>query len=350
MNIAQTTIQSKNSNAASKPSRRQFCLLAAAGLALAPRLAFGFAATTNTGSFAPKLRIAVMDLSGSALRAQQLSQTGGVQNLPAPTGFAQGLTEMLTTALVKSGQFVVLERVAADKVVGEQDFNATDRVNPETAAAKGKIIGAQALITGDITEFSYQQSSVGGNLSGLGRLSVLSKLSSNRVTAMVAIDLRVIDAVTGEVLFSQRAKGTSSMTGVASDITAGGQSFSVAGSVDQPLGKASREAIEKIVALLAGDAARVPFTARIVEVRDGRIYVNAGQEAGLRPGMEFDVYEQQPALIDPSTGRTLGTPDRLLGAIRVEDVQDKYSVAAAVNGAGFKRNHLLRFKGQKETP
>lgn len=96
---------------------------------------------------------------------------------------------------------------------------------------------------------------MGDNLSGLGRLSVFSKLSSNRVTAMVAIDLCV---------------------------------------------------------------------------------------------MEFDVSEQQPALIDPSTGRTLGTPDRLPGTIRVEDVQDKYSVAAAVNGAGFKRNHLLRFKGQKE--
>jgi curli biogenesis system outer membrane secretion channel CsgG len=299
---------------------------------------------------APELRIAVMDLSGSALRAQQLSQSGGVQTLPAPAGFAQGLTEMLTTALVKPGQFVVLERVAADKVVGEQDFGATDRVNPETAAAKGKIIGAQALITGDITEFSYQQSSVGGNLSGLGRLPVLSKLSSNRVTAMVAIDLRVIDAVTGEVIFSQRAKGTSSMSGVSSDVTAGGQSFSVSGSVDQPLGKASREAIEKVVALLVGNAARVPFTARIVEVRDGRIYLNAGLEVGLRPGMEFDVYEQQPALVDPSTGRTLGTPDRLLGAVRVEDVQDKYSVAASVSGAGLRRNHLLRFKGQKEMP
>lgn len=336
-------------------NRRKFCAALSAGLLCGLTSITSLAQQSNEPRTAPKLRIAVMDLSGSALKLQQVYQPGVVtttQALPPPAGFALGLTEMLTTALTRSGQLVVLERVAADKVIGEQDFGASGRVNPETAAAQGKIIGAQLLVTGDITEFSYQQSSVGGNVGGLrlGGLSVLSGLKSNRVTAMVALDVRVIDAVTGEVIFSQRTKGTSSMTGVSSDITAGSQSFSVAGSVDHPLGKASREAIEKVAALIVSNARRMPCNARIVDVRNDRVYLNAGTDAGIRSGMEFDVYEQQEALIDPATGRNLGTPDRLLGSIRVETVQDSYAVAVVVRGTGFKRNHLLRASGQKEMP
>jgi hypothetical protein len=66
--------------------------------------------------------------------------------------------------------------------------------------------------------------------------------------------------------------------------------------------------------------------------------------------MEFDVYAQQQALVDPETGKTLGTPDRKVGSIRVVEVEEKYSVAEAIDGTGFKRNHLVRFRGQSQKP
>src|ERR1700674_1885553 len=102
----------------------------------------------------PKMRLPVMDLSGSGLKVQTsatpASSTTTVA-IPPPSDFARGMTEMLTTALMKTNRFVVLERAAMDKVVGEQDFGAGGRVNAETAPKVGKIIGGQALITGDIT-------------------------------------------------------------------------------------------------------------------------------------------------------------------------------------------------------
>jgi len=98
------------------------------------------------------MRIAVMDLSGSALKLQttyQPTSTTSSISIPPPAEFGRGLTEMLTTALTTTGRFIVLERAAIDKVTSEQDFGASGRVNPETAAGRGKIIGAQSLITGD---------------------------------------------------------------------------------------------------------------------------------------------------------------------------------------------------------
>lgn len=297
----------------------------------------------------PKIRIAVMDLSGAALKSQTTYQTGSTSTtiaIPPPAEFALGLTEMLTTALVKTSRFVVVERAAVEKIINEQNLGASGQVNPETAAAKGKIIGAQSLVTGEITEFSYRQSSIGGSINPINIL----KAKSDRVTAMVALDIRMIDATTGEVLFSRRAKGTASMTGVAAELTQGDRNFSASASANTPLGRASRQAIEEAVAAILAGAKKVPWSGRIVDVRDGQIYINAGTEIGVQPGMEFDVFEQKEALVDPASGKSLGTPDRRIGSISAQVVEDKYSIAKATEGGEFKRNQLLRFKGQAQKP
>lgn len=314
-------------------------------LAFLPRAASG----QNKDSTGPRMRIAVMNFSGSAfkeyVKEERDSRTTTVA-LPPPAEFALGLTEMLTTALVETGRFIVVERAAIDKVTGEQDLSASGRVNKETAAATGRIIGAQTLITGDITEFSYNQTSVGGTFKPLKFI----KAKTDKVTATVALDLRLIDAETGEVIFSHRSEGKSSMTGASAELTRGDQEFSVSGYKNTPLGQASREAIEGAVAAIISQMKAVPWAARVIDVRDQLIYINAGTEQGIRPGMEFDVYHQQPPLVDPDTGKTLGTPDRKIGAIRITSAEDKYSVAEAISGNGFARSHLVRFKGQSHKP
>lgn len=314
-------------------------------LALLPQAASGQRADW-TG---PRMRIAVMNFSGSAFREyvkeERDSRTTTVALSP-PAEFALGLTEMLTTALVATGRFIVVERAAIDKVTGEQDFAASGRVNKETGAQQGKIIGAQALMTGDITEFSYNQTSVGGTFKPLKFI----KAKTDKVTAMVALDIRIVDAVTGEVIFSHRAEGKSSMTGASAELTRGDQEFSLSGYKNTPLGQASREAIESVVAAVVAGMKTAPWSGRIIDVREGLIYINSGSEAGIQAGMEFEVYEQQEPLVDPDTGKTLGTPDRKIGMIRVSAVEEKYSVAQAIAGSEFKRNHLIRFKGQSQKP
>jgi curli biogenesis system outer membrane secretion channel CsgG len=190
----------------------------AAGAARAPAQGIGVAPEAG------RLRLAVMELNGSALRIQQTQgpmPQGGVQttqtvNLPQPPEFARTLTEILTTSLITTGRFVVLERQQMQAVLAEQDLNAAGRVNKETGAAQGHVIGAQAMITGDITGFAYTQQSLGG-----GALNVIKniKVGASRVSASVIIDLRLIDAATGEVLASATGDGNASSTGVAADLT-----------------------------------------------------------------------------------------------------------------------------------
>ena len=319
-----------------------------------------------------KLRVGVLDLSGSALRIQtaqsgmmtppgmgpppQMGPPGGYQPtpgnyqqqstttvaIPPPQEFARGLTEMLTTVLVNTNRFVVLERAQLQAIQQEQDLGASGRVNKETAAAQGSLMGAQAMITGDISGFSYSAEALGGNI-----LNIIRGLNagSTRVKAQVNIDLRLVDAATGEVLAAAKGKGTATQTGVFTDLVRDEKKVSVNASFATPLGQASRGALQSAVADLLLLLPKVAWARRVIDVRDGQVFINAGKADGIQVGDVFDVFQPGAALIDPESGRNLGAPERLVGQIEVETVEERYAIAKVKSGEGFQRNYVIRRKG-----
>ncbi|HWZ46269.1 MAG TPA: CsgG/HfaB family protein [Candidatus Saccharimonadales bacterium] len=290
----------------------------------------------------PKLRLAVTDLNSSALKNPPPPGQPGTAYISPPAEFARGITEMLTTALVKSGHFIVLERASLDKVTAEQDFAAGNRANAETSAKAGQIIGAQAIITGDITEFSYSSSGYGASLAGLHGLG--SKLGKLKTTARVVIDLRIVDATTGQVVAAQRAEGKATMSNVSAGLFKGQQDFNAATAHDTPLGEATRQALERTVTAIAASMQAVPWSARVIDSRDGMIYINAGRAAGIQAGVEFDVFHPSEPLVDPETGRNLGAPDSLIGSVAVEKALDNYAVARITSGSGMQRGDVVRIR------
>ena len=325
------------------------------------------------GTPTQKLRVAVMDLSGSALKMQSTTtmmpggmpqqqpgypqpypgqpgatkQTTVTVAIPPPAEFARGLTEALTTVLVKTGKFIVLERAAMQAVQAEQQIGASGAVTKETAAQTGALLGAQVMITGDITGFTHDRSGIGGALTNIVKgLSV----ASERVTAEVIIDLRLIDASTGEVLMSHKGVGKASQTGIAADLLKDEKSYSGSVTLTTPLGQASRQALQNAVAGVLLGMPKVKWGGRVVDVREGVVYLNAGVDQGIRVGMELDVYEVQPALVDPETGKNLGAPDRMIGSIVVQSVLEKFSTAKIVTGEGFSRGNIVRLKAGNPPP
>jgi curli biogenesis system outer membrane secretion channel CsgG len=312
-----------------------------------------------------RLRVAVMDLSGSALKIQSSTmgipgqpmpqpqyqqpygqpqvgtQTTVTVAIPPPSEFARGLTEMLTSVMVRTNRFIVLERAALQQIEQEQAIGQT-KTTKETAALQGAMLGAQALITGDITGFTFSKSNIGGSatniIKGLG-------VAAEKVSAEVIIDLRLIDATSGQILFSTKGKGKASQTGIAADLVRGEKSYSADATMTTPLGQASRQALqEAVVALLIG-MPRIRWSARVVDVRGGVVYLGAAANDGMRPGLELEVYEMGEALVDPATGQSLGSPERLVGTVVVESVLERFSTAKISGGEGIGRGHVVRLKG-----
>jgi curli biogenesis system outer membrane secretion channel CsgG len=334
-------------------------LACAATLAI-PAVAHAQSAASPAASLVtPRLRVGVMDLSGSALKMQSSQMAGpapggGYQqtsqttiSIPPPTEFARSLTEALTTSLVATSRFIVLERSALAQVQQEQDLGASGRVNKETSADVGKLMGAQVLITGDITSFTFKKSALGGKLTNVFK-GVDAGLE--RVSASVSIDLRLIDAVTGEIIASIKGDGEATQQGITADLTRDEKKYDGSVSLATPLGKASREAIQKAVGGILANVPKMKWSARVIDFRDGVVYVNAGTGYSMQPGMALEIFDPQPALIDPQTGRNLGSPDKLVGEVVIDHVDTEYSTAKVVSGAAFKRNQVVRLKGQGPKP
>ena len=111
-----------------------------------------------------------------------------------------------------------------------------------------------------------------------------------------------------------------------------------------PLGQATREAIHKGVMFIIKEMEVVPWTGRVVQVKDGQVYVNAGTNVNLKPGVKLSAYLKGEDLVDPGTGLNLGSKDTLVGAVTVTQVQDKFSIGAFAGEGTLKRGDLLKFQ------
>jgi curli biogenesis system outer membrane secretion channel CsgG len=194
----------------------------------------------------------VIDKGGPTIAEAQAEPATGEKLRIAVMGFdnktrwdvGRGMRAMLTSTLFRSGEFIVLEREELSDVLLEQQLGTTGVVSDETAVPSGEVEGAQVLIYGTVTEFEPGQ-----------RGAVTSAGGAQQ--AHVAIDLRIVDAVTSRVL------STTTVEGKATDVSLSSQALTYVGVSplyymevwnNTPVGSAIRlcieEAVEHIVSQL----------------------------------------------------------------------------------------------------
>jgi len=254
-----------------------------------------------------------------------------------PGQVGASLTEQLTTALINTGRFIILERKAMDEVLGEQDLGASGRVNQETAAAKGRVIGAEWLIKAAITEYTDKKSRSGGGIV-IGGVA----LGGTKREAFVAMDVRIVDAATGEVIDSLKADGRAKSSGALGGISIGGVVLAGAKEDTTPIGQATRAALTNAIDFICQRMEQLPWQSRVMEVDGKEITVTGGKNMNLKVGDTFQVYHRGKALIDPETGQTLGYRETRLGVLKVTEVMDKFSLGVMLDGALPQRGDVVR--------
>jgi len=144
----------------------------------------------------PKARIAV---------ARFENKTANARRWYSPA-IGDGMADMLTTALVNSGRYIVLERESLDTVLSEQDLGASGRVREDTAAAIGEIEGAELLVVAAVTEFEGNAGGTRAGGRGIGG-RVFGAITGGSRKAHMAIDLRVVDATSSRILAATSVEG-----------------------------------------------------------------------------------------------------------------------------------------------
>ena len=73
--------------------------------------------------------------------------------------------------LLKGSTYTIVERRAIDQVLKEQNFSNSNRVDPKTAVAIGRLLGVDAIIIGSVTQFGVEESAVALGSGPLGRVT-----------------------------------------------------------------------------------------------------------------------------------------------------------------------------------
>jgi curli biogenesis system outer membrane secretion channel CsgG len=161
-------------------------------------------------------------------------------------GVGWELSGMLSNELAATGSFTVVERAKLETVLSEQNLAASGRVTPGTGAKIGRLTGADYLIAGTVTAYEEGSQSTGGGISFRG-----ISLGGNQSKAYLAVDLRVINATTGEIDFVRTIEGTAKSGGVSVGVYRGGFGGALSQQKNTPAGKAIRAALVEITDYLS---------------------------------------------------------------------------------------------------
>jgi curli biogenesis system outer membrane secretion channel CsgG len=256
----------------------------------------------------------------------------------------EGFNAMLVDALIRTGRFIVVERVALGDLQLEQDLGKSGATTSETAALSGRMLGASAVIRATVTKFHAAAGGSGIQIGiPLGRLFGGAAGFAGQ-SAVVEFNLRIIDTSTGQVVSTFKASGEANSTSanVAAVNSRSGANITASTFKNSPLGSAAESAINTAVKRIALDMEKVPWSASVVEFDDGKVYVSAGAAQNMTAGTTLQVYRKGKVLTDPETGVVLGMLTTRIGAIQIQSVTDKVSTAKLTSGEPPARGDLVK--------
>ena len=196
--------------------------------------------------------------------------------------------DILSSKLASTGKFILLEREDLDILVNE-------------AGADMNKIGADYIILGSITEFGRKTE---------GEQKVFSSTKTQTVQAGVSI--RLVEASTGLIIYSDEAKGfaeTTSKTTMGLGGTAG---------YDATLSdKAISAALSQLVENIINKCMNKPWKSYVLAIEDGAYIISGGASQGLVVGDKFTLYKKGKTVKNPQTGINVELPGAKMGEVTI---------------------------------
>ncbi|MEN9229532.1 MAG: CsgG/HfaB family protein [Thermostichus sp. DG02_5_bins_236] len=279
-------------------------------------------------------RIAVLDFDFSSLSNQY--------SIP---NASRGVSDVLVDRLVKDGTFSVIERSRLEAILAEQNLGLSGRLDSNTAAQVGRILGVDAVIIGSVTQFDVSVRRSGGGapvLTPFGRFPVAVGAESVDADANVQLNVRLVSTSTAEILTVAEGRGNISQSD--STVTvAGFGGGSATSNEEKLLVLATQQAVDQVAGQLATSAGRLAaqpqalptVDALVADVYGNQVILNKGSRDGYRVGLILSVERVVREVTDPATGAVLRKLTEPAGQIQLTEVDDGSSVGRILSGASF---------------
>jgi curli biogenesis system outer membrane secretion channel CsgG len=264
---------------------------------------------------------------------QNLANVQGQWNL------GKGMADVLVTQLLDTDRVIVLERKDLKDVLNEIVLQGGDLFRKEGKVDRGRLKNAKYLVRGSVTDFTETNESSGWF--GISWLRVFGRGSQARV----AINIKVSDVETGEIVSSVKAAKTVSAGGVSAegiykDVAFGGDAF-----FRTPLGKATESAIRSALHQILRELPTNYWQPRVAEFTGDTVVINGGKNVRVRIGDKFIVRESPRDITDPATGNVIETvPGRVVGRIEITKINDASAYAVVTEGVARRGDFLETIK------
>ncbi len=237
----------------------------------------------------------------------------------AGSGESKTLTQMLLTAIAATQKFRVMERGQLDVMAQEQQRGRNGLVTSKNGGRVGGFSSADYLIYGTITTLSATKKSNFG--ASIGR-SLLSGNNSDpqdcysgEVT--LSLDIRITDGATSQIRYVKRIDEKQKAGTICGE-----------GVPQVNATELFRAASDKVATGLV----TAVYPIKVANVQpDGSMTLNYG-EGTVKLSDYVSVFRGGEDIVDPDTGRSLGSSEVLLGIGQVTDVQNGFSKSKPVAG------------------
>jgi curli biogenesis system outer membrane secretion channel CsgG len=274
-----------------------------------------------------RLRVAVLPFDDGAIQGHERWWNDNLQ-------VGKGVADELVTALLDTGKFRLIEREQLQRVLEEQNLASHGRIDSNTAARIGRLLGVQILIMGKVTEFST--SSKGGTINTNNGIGINIRANTARVT----LDARMVDTSSAEIKAVATGRGEKKQTNLGLEVNYNRISMGSNEFKKTNLGIALRDAVNSVAAQLNEKAdsirpsaptlpsrpGRSSISGLVAEIYGSKIYINVGAAQGVRPGMMFTVYHIMRVVRDPNTKKIIDYITEPIAKIAVAKVRNNTSI------------------------
>ena len=238
---------------------------------------------------------------------------------------AEVMTEQLLVAIYSSGNYTVVERTQLGAIIREQGFQNI-AVDPSQAVKLGKLSGAHYSLVGKVTFASVEDNPTAAAVEQIAGLLDLGNLGNmvgqhvNKFKGKIALEYRLVDNTTGEIILAGTVEGSKSGSSV-------GDAFN----------RACKNAAENFLKQLDNVN---PFRARVAAVNGNDIYIDQGSEAGLRNGETLLVVrEGSPIVIN---GKIVAMKQNEICKIKVVEVNSDWAVCRAQSSSTIHKGDVVK--------
>lgn len=230
--------------------------------------------------------------------------------------------DILSAKLAASGKFLLLERSDLASLLEES----------QKGGNAASTIGADYMIIGSITEYGRKNT---------GKNGVFTSQKTQTVEA--AVSIRIVDVVSGLIIYSDEAKGSAELT-TKSTFGIGSQA-----SFDATLSdKAISEAIGQLVENIINKCTNSPWKTYFLSYDSDAILIAGGASQGIKEGMTFNVMTKGKKVKNPQTGIMVTLPGKTVGTAKVlstggDTPETEYSFVEVNSSENIDANNMSNY-------